>query len=88
MGLLFKADPMCTSTGPKSYQGVLCLSLPDALARPIVLRARGVTLVSTLIGPLIILCLLLKFGVCVLNHLVAPIKEYLKTANNGAQTTL
>lgn len=37
------------------------------------------TLISTLVGPLIILILILTFGPCILNHLVTFIKERINT---------
>ena len=37
------------------------------------------TLISTLLGPLIILILLLTFGPCILNHLVSFIRKCLNT---------
>ena len=43
------------------------------------LQQRWVTLLSTVIGPLIILRLLLKFGPCILNRLVAFIMGCLNT---------
>ena len=37
------------------------------------------TLVSTLLGPLVVLLLTLMFGPCILNQLMSFVKEYLDT---------
>ena len=37
------------------------------------------TLISTLLGPLLILLLMLTFGPCIINRLVAFVKEHINT---------